>query len=827
LTAEVWAEVDKVLTAALALDEDERAAYIAECCAGQPAIRAEVESLLASHLRAKDFMEGSGPAEDGSGGTVRVGSLIGSHAGPYRLVREIGRGGMGIVFLGERDDGHFRKQVAIKLISAGAAGPDILQRFRGERQILAKLDHPNIARLLDGGLAQNGPTDTSMPYIVMEYVDGVPIHQYCSARQLSLKLKVALFRSVCSAVHFAHQNLVVHRDIKPGNILVTPDGVPKLLDFGVAKILGEAEGSSQETATAPLLRAMTLDYASPEQLRGLPITTASDIYSLGVLLYELLVGEKPYVLTAKTLDEVLRLVCVEEPFHPGAVNRELMGDLDAIVLKAMEKVPAHRYASAEEFSTDLGRFLAGQPVAARHASLRYVVGKYLARHRSRAAVLAAGIILLLAGAGAIAWEARVANQERAKAQRRFDDLRKLANAMVFEVNESLEKLPGTTEARKVMVTKGLEYLDALAKEAEGDPGLQREVGAAYIRLGDIQGNRSLANLGDSQGALASYEKARGILISALARDPRDIDARLSLVDAYRKLSSAYGAARNSGESLRTAREAVAAAEVAATVNPTNERVRRSLGSAYFAFAMALKDGDSAIETWQKCLDIYLSLLKNKPDADQELRNVALVHKYMIGQFQNRLMLDKALDHARQAEEMDSKRLEARPSNLTAQLDLALDFVATADCYKVIGDSKMALDRYRRSLDIRRKLADADPLDSRLQGRLLYAELLLANTLLKRGDVPEALELYQAAARIGKVQSARNSADIGVRSSFAYVEEGLGQAWDRIGHKSEACASFRSALAIHEDLVHRGVDTEDERIAAAAWKTRIASCGTNQ
>jgi non-specific serine/threonine protein kinase/serine/threonine-protein kinase len=729
---------------------------------------------------------------------------------------------MGIVFLGERDDGQFQKQVAIKLINTGIAGMESLQRFRSERQILARLEHPNIARLLDGGVSDDGA-----PYIAMEYIEGKPIHEYSTTQKLSLRRKVALFRSVCSAVHFAHRNLVVHRDIKPGNILVTQEGVAKLLDFGVAKLLNAADAGSQETVTAPLLRAMSLDYASPEQVRGLPVTTTSDIYSLGVLLYELLAGKKPYALGSKTLDEVLRLLVMEEPSSPAIANRELAGDLDAIILKAMRKEPGERYASAEELSEDLGRFLAGQPVSARHPSFRYLAGKYIARHRSRAAILAAGVVLLLAGSGAIAWEARVANLERAKAQRRFDDLRKLANAMVFEVNGSLAEYPGSTPARKLLVTRGLEYLDALANESQGDPSLQREVAAAYLRMGDIQGNVGVANLGDFQGATSSYEKARQILVAALAKSPGDVDASLSLVEADRKLSNSYVGVRNLAEGMRSARDAVAVAEPIAKAKPAEERVRRSLGSAYFALAIALKDADQALEIWQKCLDLYMSLLGDQPQGDRELRNVALVHKYMSGRFRSRSLFTKALEHARLAEEMDSRRVAAQPSSREAQIDLTNDFGVTADCYETMNDEEHALDRYQRSLEIRQKLAAADPKDARLQEMLAYNEITVAGALLTLGKASEALERYQTAVRMAKAQSGSNTSDARVGSDWAWALAGEGEALDRLGRPDEACSAYRSAWAIYEDLARRGVAMEYENPEAYGSTARLAACRSKQ
>ena len=353
MSPELWREVDAVVAGALDLPAELQAEYVERACAGRPELRAEVESLLAVRAHAARFLEH--PAE----------SMEGRRAGPYRLVREIGRGGMGTVYLAERDDRLFEKRVAVKMIYGARQGTEAARRFRAEWRILAALEHPNIARLLDAGVLDDGAA-----YLVMEYVEGRPLVEYCAPLPIARRLE--LFRGICAAVEYAHQHLVVHRDLKPGNVLVTEEGTPKLLDFGIAKILALSPGDGGDV-TIGQAHPMTPDYASPEQIRGGVISTASDVYSLGVLLYELLAGVRPFRLAGMTFEEAVRAVCETEPPPPRSVAPAIASDLDAIVRKAMRKLPAERYASARELSSDIAAFVAGRPIAARRPSAAYVV----------------------------------------------------------------------------------------------------------------------------------------------------------------------------------------------------------------------------------------------------------------------------------------------------------------------------------------------------------------------------------------------------------------------------------------------------------------------
>jgi serine/threonine protein kinase/tetratricopeptide (TPR) repeat protein len=519
MIARDWQRVEALLDEVLELSPAERPGFLNKACADDNGIRAEVESLLACEPEAEEFLRN--PALSFSEGLIdseTSDELAGQQIGPYRIVRELGRGGMGDVYLASRADDQYEKEVAIKLVKRGFGTDDIRRRFRHERQILATLDHPNIARLIDGGT-----TETGLPYFVMEYVDGIALNRYCDERKLNITERLKLFRTVCSAVQYAHQHLVIHRDLKPGNILVTAEGAPKLLDFGIAKVL-DPDQSQTSGHTVTELKVMTPEYASPEQVRGEQVTTATDTYSLGVLLYELLTGHRPYRIKSRRPDEVARVICEEEPERPstaisrveeevksngasaGAITPEsvstarneqpeklrrlLSGDLDNIVLMAMRKEPERRYASVEQFSEDIRRHLEGLPVVAHKDTFSYRTAKFVRRHKASAA--AAGFIVLtfVIGVAAIAWEARTARRERDKAQ---------------YINTFLQDMLGAAapDARGTDV-KVIDVLNEASKRAKIELADKPEV------MADV-----LLTLGRTYIGLGQYDKAEADLRAAV------------------------------------------------------------------------------------------------------------------------------------------------------------------------------------------------------------------------------------------------------------------------------------------------------------------------
>ncbi len=492
------AEVEELFHEVADLSKTTRARYFAEHRV-DPTTQAELEELLAFDSNTIPFLE-----KNISHVAERALSSIESpdmQCGPYRLDNLLGRGGMGAVYLGERVDGEVKQRVAVKILRAGPDDPQLRRRFLAERQILAGLSHPNIARLLDAGHREDG-----QPYLVMEFVEGKQLDVY--AEHLSTRQRVALFIKVCLSVGYLHRNLVVHRDLKPSNILVTPDGEPKLLDFGIAKIL---DLTTDQAATQT--RMLTPDYASPEQFAGRAVTTSSDIYSLGAVLYRLLTGKFPHRPEGASMGEQPTADSAHRITPPSATAPELKGDLEAIVMKELRPQPHDRYATAEQFAEDLENYLKLRPLYARRDDKLYRMQRFLRRYW---VFVTAGMLVVISLAAGL----YVANRERMVAERRFAQLRQLSKR-VIDLDGTIRTLPGAMEARRKLVAASLEYLEGLRREAGENPELAREVGEGYWHLGRIQGVNAEMNLGDSVKAEDSLKKAATLIDGALLSHPDD------------------------------------------------------------------------------------------------------------------------------------------------------------------------------------------------------------------------------------------------------------------------------------------------------------------
>jgi eukaryotic-like serine/threonine-protein kinase len=474
MTPQRWQEVERIYQAALVRAGEGRSTFVEEACAGDADLRNEVESLLESHAGAEVFLER--PAVELAGESLAR-QLPWTSFGPYRVIGEIGHGGMGVVYLAERDDGLYSRRVAIKVVS-GIGSSELIRRFRMEREILAALDHPNIARLVDAGIEDGG-----IPYLVMELVEGRPLNAYCEDRKPDTAARCRLFMTICRAVHYAHQHLVIHRDLKPSNILVSDDGVPKLLDFGIAKLLS-ADQRADEPPTSLLV--LTPAYASPEQMLGKPLTTASDVYSLGVLLYELLAGRRPFQFGASVV-EAVDVINRENPAKPSVVSglEGLAGDLDTIVLRAIANQPQERYSSAGELASDLENYLEGRPVLAQRPRWGYLTYKFLRRHRLGAAVAGTAALFLMAFSGIMAIQARRIALERDRANQQAQVSQRVTEFLtgLFRVSDPSEARGNSITAREIL-DKGSERI---VRELNGQPGIQAglmdTMGVVYQSLG--------------------------------------------------------------------------------------------------------------------------------------------------------------------------------------------------------------------------------------------------------------------------------------------------------------------------------------------------------
>jgi serine/threonine protein kinase len=450
-----WNLIEEIFLNAVERPQSERSDYIKQVCGADEELASEVKSLLASDSEgeAVQFLISDDIRKlDQASSSFEAGQQV----GPYRLLREIDSGGMGAVYLGVRSDDQYFQIVAVKMIRKGMESPALIQRFRAERQILATLKHPNIGAILDGGELAGG-----RPYIVMEYVEGQPITEASENRGLSIRQRIELFRTVCSAVHCAHQKLIIHRDIKPSNVLVTSEGVVKLIDFGISKPMAPELIYGDMPKTGASERLLTPDYASPEQILGKELTTASDVYSLGVLLFELLTSSRPYTFHDLLAAAVERLVSERETRKPSMVpglstqiRRELSGDLDRIVLMAMDSDPVLRYQSAQHFEEDLVRYLEGKPIAARKATVTYRFRKFIYRHKTAAMMACAMVMVILCAIWFDSWQSR-------SAARRLNQVETLADSTILDMTEKLQNSSASVETQAALFHGAIQYLESV------------------------------------------------------------------------------------------------------------------------------------------------------------------------------------------------------------------------------------------------------------------------------------------------------------------------------------------------------------------------------
>jgi len=746
-----WDRVSNLFAAVRLLDGPARRTFLDAACCGDTLLRNQVEALLAADAVDDDFLEPHAWARRDAGASPSIAArqafedrfeadFCGRTLGSYELFRLIGNGGMGAVYLARRSDGAFLKEVAVKVMAA----PFLFarDRFHRERAVLARLDHPNITRLLDGGTTAEG-----LPYLVMEYVEGVQIDRYCASRDVSLDDRIGLLLQVCSGIAHAHQNLIVHCDIKPQNILVTDVGTVKLLDFGIAKLLDDA------AASVTMLRPATPTYASPEHLRGDPLTTSSDVYSIGVLAYVLLANGWPYPVRSGRLDEIVQAVLAAEPMRaslvPGveaARAHRLRGDLDNVLAKAVARDASRRYASVQQLADDLDAYRRGFPVRARRDTLAYRLTKLAGRHRVTTAAAVSGIIGLLSAATISGWQAHVAN-------RRFQDLRQFAHTVVFDVNDSLTTVSGTTAARKLLVETGLQYLDRLSRERLWDVALREELAAAYVRIGKVQGGAFLPNLGDSTGAVVSFRKA----IATIGPAPT-------------------------------------------TAGLERLRIEAHLNTGLLA-ADPIKGGpefDAAIVAAQRLLD-----------ADpNDVRSLRLYADALHGRATIAHVTDHAVDHERiSIQEIDARRkiLALAPASWLDELGLARALAQHSLALGQRGDVDGSEAPLRSAMAIVEPALRRDPRNQLISRGLAEIRSRLAAVLAGLGRLAEASAELDAAIRLLDPLVASDRNNVQYAGDLAYARFRLAEVRQAEGHVVEAIALHRLALAVRRDRLVRDAD----------------------
>jgi non-specific serine/threonine protein kinase/serine/threonine-protein kinase len=730
MTPERWAQVKRLLQEALDVPEAGRAAWLETAAGGDAALRAEVESLLAAHRDASGFLDEPPPLPP---------LQPGARVGPYQIVQPIGEGGMGTVYQALRED--IGKLVALKVVKRGLESEFLLARFASERRILAQLDHPNVTRFLDTGITSDG-----LPYFVMEFVAGDPIDAHCDAQRLDTRQRLLLFLKVCAGVEYAHHHLVVHRDLKPRNILVTPEGEPKLLDFGIAKIVtDDAPGGSGAHATITAALMMTPEYASPEQVRGEPVTTLSDVYSLGVLLYELLTGQPPYLLRGRTPHQAAETICQAVPALPSTaagLARPLAGDLDNILMKALQKRPEDRYRSVEQLAADIRRHLEGRPVLARAATWPYRSGKFVRRHKVGVAAAAVVVATLAGGVAATLREASIANVQRARAERRFQDVRTLANSLLFEVYDSIQALPGSIGARELLVRRALRYLDSLSAESAGDPGLKRELAAAYEKVGDVQGGYRSASLGNAAGAIDSYRKALALREEVERAAGAGVPLRRELLRNHGKLSDVLLYSGHSAEALAHSRKLVGMAEELAAGSAASVADRANLASAYVDVGWKLAgsgDWQGGLGYLRKSVGLWEALASSKPGDTGFRWRLAIAYERtasVLSTYSD--AFDEALALHRKELALAGELAAANPLNAPARRSAAYARFNIGAVLLLEGKAREAGREIAGALAVFESLAAADPRDAQYRLDVIDATGLAAEAAIETGDTARAI-----------------------------------------------------------------------------------------
>ncbi|MEM7084250.1 MAG: protein kinase [Pseudomonadota bacterium] len=758
---------------ALDLSPDQRESFLVDTCAqagdaqAQATLRTAVDKLMRTIGRTSDFLK---PVEE------ERSFAEGDQIGDYRIVRNIDRGGMGNVYLAEKRASGYSQRVALKVMRTYLQSHEMIRRFDEERRILARLHHPYIARLIDGGT-----TDKGLPYLVTELVEGMPIDQFCDEQALSLRRRLELVQKVAMALMSAHQNLIIHSDIKPGNILVTEDGIPKLLDFGVARWMPANLNTSDEASSEFV--ALTPEYSSPEQIAGAPVFTTSDVYSLGVLTYTLLVGETPFALKSgprEVLLERLESLPLRQPSeHVRALrqpdrqsqmlrNRRssvtklstaLRGDLDAVLAKALHREPGERYPSAQLFANDLNAYCKGLPVTAMGDSGTYRLRKFVGRNRVVVAAAGAAVLALVLGLGVSLWQAHIANE-------RFNDLRGFAETVIFELHDEVADLPGGTAARQLMTRESLHYLDRLAKDAGSDRALQLDLSKAYKKLGDVLGNPTNANVGDLASSIESYRKALAIaeaLERSTANNP-ELERHAAIVheklaDVLAWTGDVEGALAHSVDSMATFERLVDTYpdKKLALLSVAISGVKQGDLLGHPSFPNAGRPAE-ALAIYERALALILPLAEDPEGPPRAVRYRALLHERVGTMLSGQGDFELALVQFEQSMSLRQQQAAKEPGNANRRRDAAIAVEKLADVRLASGDASGSVPIYQQALAEYRALSESDPDNANASRTLAIGLENLAEALNAAQDKMAARPYYLEALGIRETLAISNPAN---------------------------------------------------------------------
>lgn len=800
-----WQRVTDIVNDCLDLPEAERVEFARKQCGDDTALFGEVQQWLDGARDTTGFLarpakfdaiatealSDAGLAQHIDAALRNDSSWINRRLGAYRITEEIARGGMGSVFKAVRADDEYEKLVAIKLIRSDVASEVVAQRFRAERQILANLDHPNIARLIDGGRSDDGT-----PYLVMEFVDGLPIDQYCKQHVLRIPERLKLFRDVCAAVHFAHQRLVVHRDLKPSNILVDGQAQVKLLDFGIAKLLDptQIDESGKSIANPTVANAMTPAYASPEQVKGEAITTASDVYALGVLLYRLLAGKSPYKSDTTKPLELAKEIVDTEPDRPSSavtrddsprptersldnskiartldskrLQRSLRGDLDNIVLMALRKDPRRRYVSVEQLSEDVRRSENRQPVLAHADSMAYRARRFVQRNVWSVAlscVAAMGLVTLTATA---LHQASVARIEKLRAERHFASVRKLADVALFDVHRLIKNLPGSSRVQSGLIKTAVDYLEDLAKDVGDDAVLLSELGAGYVRLSGIQGSAVAdANLGETAAARASLERGTAYLADAHSREPHDESIATKYVIALRKTAEFEWSNSQFDAAASAIDRAIAIGK------SLQQNTRASIGTKLeLAGALLTKARTSPakrvsrevrLETANSALSILETLRAESlapADRDRVLQNLGIAYDALaeiVSDATQPSTLIQAYELSLKSLAISESRAAISPTDRERAFNLAATYHSVAANAKELSRTAEAITFRQKAVDVYEQLSRDDPADQNAKMLHIYALTMLGEAQASGEQMEPAQKTIVKALELRKAVPAAN------------------------------------------------------------------------